>query len=361
MEINTALWFFDKIKNDKFCLLYNGSFSDDITHKFIELSEYNLNSSEDLSRMKNKVSFLMAECFQNIVRHGEEKNTESHQYLPGYFSTRNAGATYFITSGNLISKNNIGKLEDQLKHVNSLNIDELKGLYRNVIENREFSDKGGAGLGLIEMARKSGHRIEYSFDNYDEDFSFFYSQIKLSKEVDTIEFPIMESIDLHQKMNDDNILLIQKGDFSQESILPVLKIIEKNFLNYKGLGRNKSVYHVLVEMLQNIGKHSSTLNGRHDGIFLIGRKDTTYTITAGNYIQLDKVEDFKNRLKIVQDSSKEELEDMYSQVLIEGEITEEGDAGLGLIDICRISTEPINYFFNKIDEEKVFFTMKVVV
>jgi hypothetical protein len=361
MKMDTALWFFDKIRNDKLCLLYNGSFSDNITHKFIELSEYNLESNEDLSKMKNRVSFLMAECFQNIVRHGAEKNVESNQFLPGFFSTRNLNNTYFITSGNLIGKKNIEKLEGQLKHVNSLNNEELKEFYKDVITTNQLSEKGGAGLGLIEMARKSGHVIEYSFDDYDDEFSFFYSQIKLSKDTEVLEFPLERSIDFHKKMNEDSILLIQKGDFSQESILPVLKIIEQNFLKYKGASKNKAVYHVLVELLQNIGKHGAIINKRHDGIFLIQRIDSTYTITTGNFVEKVRIEDFKSKLEIVQSANKDELEAMYNRVLLEGEESENGDAGLGLIDISRISNESINYNFQEIDKDFIFFTIQVVI
>ena len=97
MELNTTYWIFDKLKNDKLSLIYNGSFSDSITHKFIELSEYNLNSNVSMSKIRNRVSYLMAECFQNIVRHGEgSKIKDSKEDLPGFFSTKNTGNTYFI-------------------------------------------------------------------------------------------------------------------------------------------------------------------------------------------------------------------------------------------------------------------------
>jgi hypothetical protein len=42
------------------------------------------------------------------------------------------------------------------------------------------SDTGGAGLGLIDMARKSGEKIDYSFDNIDEIHCFYSLQIKIT-------------------------------------------------------------------------------------------------------------------------------------------------------------------------------------
>ncbi|RLD80935.1 MAG: hypothetical protein DRJ10_06795 [Bacteroidetes bacterium] len=368
MDINTTFWYFDKLRNDKLCLLYNGTFSDDVTEKLISLSEYNISSNAELSKMKNKVSFLMAECFQNIVRHGETKTMDENTFEnPGYFSTKNIDKTYFITSGNIIDKRNIQTLEEQLKQVNDLHKDQLKELFRHVISTTQFSDKGGAGLGLIEMARKSGRKIEFSFNEYDKDFSFFYSQISLepkNKELNSVEevkFPLIESIDFHKKMNEQNILLVQKGDFSQASILPVLKIIEQNLLSNKAAKQNKAVYHVLVELLQNVGKHGLIVNNQRDGIFIIAQIDSTYTITAGNYVERTKVTGLEKKLKVVQKATYDELEEMYVDVLMNGEESEDGGAGLGLIDIGKESKTPISYNFQEIDLEKVFLTINVSV
>ncbi len=304
----------------------------------------------------------MAECFQNITRHGESKNNaESTQNLPGYFSTKHFGNTYLITSGNLINNKHIEKLEGQLRQVNSMDSLQLKELYRNVMETKGLSEKGGAGLGLIEMARKSGHRLEYSFKNYDDEFSFFYNQIKLMKEDEENDFSIKDSIEYHQIMNEKGILLLQKGDFSQETILPVLDIIQQNFKKEKGTDKNKSVYHVLVELLQNISKNSLVINNRHDGIFLIQQINNSYIISAGNFVSRTKVADFESRLKTVQAMTDEQLEELYQKELLEEDESASGRAGLGLIDIAREGNEPIQYCFHEIDSQKVFFTIQVTI
>lgn len=362
MELNTTYWIFDKLKNDKLSLIYNGSFSDSITHKFIELSEYNLNSNVSMSKIRNRVSYLMAECFQNIVRHGEgSKIKDSKEDLPGFFSTKNTGNTYFITSGNLIDRKKIEKLESQLKQVNSLDKDELKELYKKVLKTDEFTERGGAGLGLIEMARKSGYKIEYSFTEFDREFSYFYNQIKLAKIEENIDFRLKEAIDFHKVMNEKNILLIQKGDFSQETILPVLKIIEQNFQKDKGSQEYKAVYHILVELLQNISKNSFVIEDRHEGIFLIQHTDISYVITAGNYIAKTEVADFESKLKTVQAATEDELETLYEKALFDDDESNEQSPGLGLIDMAKESRESLKYSFQEVDENMDFFTIQITV
>lgn len=361
MDINTTYWFFQKLLDDKLCLLYNGSFSDNMTYKFIELSEYNLNNNADLSRIKSRVSFLMAECFQNIVRHGENKDeNDNRENLPGFFATKNIGNTYFITSGNLIDKNNIQHLESHLKHVNSLNKDELKELYRTVIETEGLSEKGGAGLGLIEMARKSGHRIEYAFEEYNNDLSIFYNQIKLEKDEENISFSLDDAIEFQRIMGRSEIMLLQKGDFSQETILPVLNIIEQNLKNVKGSKVGKTVYLVLVELLQNISANSLVIDNRHEGIFLIQQTDSNYRIAAGNYVNPEHIVDFERRLKKVQSATEDELEQWYEKELLD-ENDDNNTTGLGLIEIARKSSQTLEYKFDKADNNRVFFTIQVTI
>src|SRR5436190_11335881 len=67
---------YEDLKEEKICLSYLGSFNDEITDKLIGLSENYLASANQLSKLKNKVSFLIAECFQNVVRHGGAKEAE---------------------------------------------------------------------------------------------------------------------------------------------------------------------------------------------------------------------------------------------------------------------------------------------
>jgi len=367
MNIKTTFWFFDKIREDNLCLLYNGNFSDDITNKLIELSEYNITNIDSMVKMKKKASFLMAECFQNIVRHGENVDKNKTDYVnEGFFLTKNWQSIYYITSGNLIENRKIENLERQLQKVNSLSNEELKVLYREVLENEEISDKGGAGLGLIEMARKSGQKLSYVFEDFDNKFSFFYNQIVLKSDLDLSninpQMQLDESIDFHKKMKEENIMVIHKGDFSQDAIFPVLKIIEENLRKEKhDAGSKKKVYHILVELLQNISKHCLKEGNKKEGIFLIGKSEGYFVINTGNLIQNEFVDDFKEKLDELNSLNGKELKGLYLDKLRERNFPQNGSsAGIGLIDIARRLISPINYSFIRLDDKKTFVSLNVI-
>ena len=70
MTSNTVGDLISIVKRDSLTLSYSGVFSDSMTDRIIELSEAYLESHEQMGKMRRKTSFLVAECFQNVVRHG---------------------------------------------------------------------------------------------------------------------------------------------------------------------------------------------------------------------------------------------------------------------------------------------------
>jgi len=340
---NSTYWFFEQFIEDDFCLLYDGHFNDDITDKIIGLSEHNFEHHDDFSKAKKRVSFLMAECFQNIIRHGGKTDKdESGNVDAGFFLTRNTISQYFITSGNLIKNENVAKLKMQLNKVNELDKKSLRKLYVDVLANKEFSEKGGAGLGLIEIARKSGQKIEFVFDEFKDEYSMFYNQITLQTKAEVkqgryiSEFYITEAMKFHREMVENNIFMIQKGDFSHSSILPVLDILEKNLpLLFKNSPSRKTAYHVMVEILQNISKYALEKNGKKDGIFLIRRKGDNFVISAGNFVEENHIELLKQQIELLNNLSKDELKSKYLNALKAKGSHREGGARIALIEIAR--------------------------
>ena len=73
-----------------------------------------------------------------------------------------------------------------LEKINSLDRDGLKQLYKQQIKEGRLSTKGGAGLGFIDIAKKTGNPLHYSFISIDDEFSFFIISSKISRTQDDI-------------------------------------------------------------------------------------------------------------------------------------------------------------------------------
>jgi hypothetical protein len=68
-----------------------------------------------------------------------------------------------------------------LDDINALTKEELKDYYKEILNNGEMSMKGGGGLGMIDIARKTGQKLNYNFMSVDEKYSFFSLNIKISQ------------------------------------------------------------------------------------------------------------------------------------------------------------------------------------
>jgi hypothetical protein len=362
MNAHNVYSLFNNLQSDNLSFIYQGSFNDIITERIIDISETTISAKNEPGKISNKVSFLLAECFQNIIRYGDFSlsNIESS----GIFVTRNIGKSYFISSANLIAKKEVEGLKKKLEQINTLSPEELKKLYLDVLTNNERTNKGGAGLGLIEMARKSGQKLEFDFEDVDQDYSYFYLQIKLKSPAESPEVNHQVDINVakefHHLMSEDNIFIIHKGDFSQHTIVPILRMIEDNLKGtpIQGVPRKK-VFQSLVEILQNVSKHALEMNGVREGIFLMGKKDNNFLIYTGNFMPSSKVDALMAHIDNLNTMSKEALLELYKLTLHLGTTTFSGDAGLGLIDIARDSSDKLHYEFKAINDKWTFFTLGV--
>ncbi len=122
------------------------------------------------------------ESLDNVFKHSDyrEANDELTKKYPPHFIFETAGNTITINVRNLVLSKNINDLKVQLDKINSLKAGKLNQLYKSTLRNAQISDKGGAGLGLIIIAKVSGQRIKYDFEKINEKFSYFALQIKFN-------------------------------------------------------------------------------------------------------------------------------------------------------------------------------------
>lgn len=127
-----------------------------------------------------KIFFISVESLQNQLIHGQ-KDDSGIQH--NFFILARTNHSINIISANLISNHSVNKLETQLKKINGFeDAASLKAYYLEHLENNELSAKGGAGLGFITIAMKSGNKIKAMFENINEKYSFFLSEVKINLE-----------------------------------------------------------------------------------------------------------------------------------------------------------------------------------
>ncbi len=148
------------------------------------------------------------------------------------------GDANYVSSINLIEMDEVELLRNKLNQLNTIEKDKLKALYLEVLNNEELSAKGGAGLGLIQLARKAGQPISFDFENINEQLSNFYLSLKLTGDGDQTQpgeaLRFTKSFD--QRIKDSDVLMVYKGDFGKDSIMPIIQIIEEKMKAENDIG-----------------------------------------------------------------------------------------------------------------------------
>jgi len=293
----------------------------------------------------------MIEVFQNIVRHGEDIEESKD-----CFGVRCIADGLHIYSSNQINQQAFTFLNSKLKEINKLSSAELKMLYMEILESRELSEKGGAGLGLIDMARKSGNSIQHDFKQLAKSAYQFNYQLDISAEKG-VPLKQEQNIDIHENINiyssiDDNILFYFKGDFSKDNIHSLLSILKANTQNdAKGNQLNSfNIFHTGVELIQNISRHGRSVNDFIEGVFSLSQEKSGYYISTGNYLNEGEISNTKEYLNQLNDYSLDELKQVYLQTLKKNALSDDPGAGVGLIDVRRYNQSVIDYEIHKYND-----------
>lgn len=178
MSIIEDVYRFKQLMNEnQLVLMYTDVITSQTLQNLTAITEDKLTAQNTENRVKKKVFNVMMECIQNITRHGQkdEKSLMSSVFILG----KDEEDRFFVISGNNISKADKEPLQKRLDHLNELDSEQLHEHYLEVIDNGEISDRGGAGLGFIDILRKSKSKIEYHFHPVEGDGLFFIFKVSI--------------------------------------------------------------------------------------------------------------------------------------------------------------------------------------
>ncbi|MDP6909637.1 MAG: SiaB family protein kinase [Flavobacteriales bacterium] len=182
-----------------------------------------------------------------------------------------------------------------------------------------------------------------------EELSNFYHSLKLTNNNGKTEpgEAMRFTKDFDSQIKDSDVLMIYKGDFGKDSIMPIIQIIEEKIKTESDTTGSKTFFMILVELLQNVSRHNiNDLN--KDGIFMVTEdKDGFYWTSVGNVVNGETKELLEDRINELNGMEVAELKQAYKRTLREGSFSDKGGAGLGLIEIARKSSDKLMKDWNE--------------
>ena len=162
-------------------LVFEGQITHQVMKALTGLAEEQLDDVED-DKVLRRVYHVMVESLQNINRHAEAYEYRGHPYPgKGLVLVAKNKERIQVSTGNIIENGHSEEISLFLAKLNNLNKDDLDDLYKKQLREGVDSPKGGAGLGFIDIRRKTGNYLNYSFIKIDKETSFFIFTSTISR------------------------------------------------------------------------------------------------------------------------------------------------------------------------------------
>lgn len=173
---------YDTMERKNIMLSFKGDMSTDLLTSILQIIENKLDRFGESPKVKKRIFNILVECLQNLYHHIDLPSKKVASDTPSVIvMIAKTISGYAIITGNFMLNNNADLLKKRLEQINGMTQDEVKDLYKSVLADGKMSEKGGGGLGMIDIARKSGEKLEYGFIPFGDGSSFFSLNVKVNQ------------------------------------------------------------------------------------------------------------------------------------------------------------------------------------
>ncbi len=159
-----------------FC--YSGYVTEPVLTGIGEALKKKLQLEEADTKTMRNVFAIFVEQMQNIVRYSAEREAEEDvdaetEIRYGVLAIGLEGDKFFVSCGNKIHGYDVTRLNTRLAELQAMDRDAMKTLYKEKLRSPTEATSKGAGLGFIEIARRSTEIIDFDFMELDGEYAFF--------------------------------------------------------------------------------------------------------------------------------------------------------------------------------------------
>lgn len=174
--------FYRETNPELYPIIYEGEINQAVIKAFVANIERDLIEAEEPQKVIRRVYHAMVESLQNMSRHADSWFTgEKAERSRGLLILKKSENHYTITTGNLIAKEHVADTKARIEQVNALDADGIKALYRERIRDGKISERGGAGLGFIDLVKKTGNRIYIESEHANDKVDFLLLSVRVNR------------------------------------------------------------------------------------------------------------------------------------------------------------------------------------
>jgi hypothetical protein len=167
------------MSENELLLAYRDHITEATVQQLLSITEMKLIQSGEEKKLRKRVFNILVECLQNIVNHADIDDNSDKDVASLLLMGRHED-NFFIITGNKILNSKVPSLQRKIAEINEIDHNDMREVYSNKLGKSTYSEKGGAGLGLLDIYRRSRSKLEYNIDSVDEEISFLSLHITIT-------------------------------------------------------------------------------------------------------------------------------------------------------------------------------------
>lgn len=169
--------FYELLDKEKILFSYKGMLDGDLIDYILQMVDKRLKNIKIKKAVRKKVVNVLVECIQNSYHHANGEDVQSQD--SSFIVVSQTPSDFIVYTGNYVSPQEAKQLDTQLETINAMDENDLREFYIKNLNKDKLPTSGGAGLGLVDISRRSGNKIIYNFDEISDDSLLFSMQVKV--------------------------------------------------------------------------------------------------------------------------------------------------------------------------------------
>lgn len=323
---------FRALRQDEHAFLFSARFHDEHTARLIALGEAMFAGRAGGSN-KGRIAFLMVEAYQNVIRHRAPM-------LPALEAAQGRSMFMFrwppsgpeVITANPVMRENVTGLESSIARLRGADAGELKRMFLSGLRQEHDGSRRGAGLGLIEMARRSGSDPGHSLRGLGDDRSLFVLSIRVGNGR-SHDGSLADAAVFHGTTVQNDLLLLYTGHDGPGINTSLLQMLENDVVTEADHGRR--IGRAFLAGTAWLGGHAAD-GGR--SIMVAASEGAHVALGLGKVLSLSDADRMAKQVEAVNALDRSEVDRRYRRSLVHhGSEGESPD----LYDLARISVEPL--------------------
>ncbi|MFN8351182.1 MAG: SiaB family protein kinase [Flavobacteriales bacterium] len=335
MGPHVARSLFDAFRADRAAFLYSGQFHDDHTARLIALGEAAMEGVGARAAVRGRLAFIMVEAYQNIVRHRVP--------LPPQLEVGQGRSLFILRCGeqaqqvvamNPVRRSDVPALREALHRLNGLDADQLKKMFLGGLRNEQSSARRGAGLGLIEMARRSGSDLGYMLRGLGPEHELFILAVRMGERSVPYEGILAEGAALHGTVVQQDLLVLHTGERTPSVDEALVRIVQHD-------ERADPARAALFERLFLAASDGlRAVPGAGRWFFALARTGGHHQFTMGRLMPPEQAAELQRAVQELGRCDRVEVERRFRQALLR---PRPDAAGTAVLELARAVVEPLSF------------------